>query len=124
MKHLRFSSQISVLALLSLLAIPASTTAAEPANSSRPGPIPYASLDDALKALRAKPGVTFRQEGGWLVAEDLDTFTVWLLTPAEHPAYPSMVRRTLINQSDGAYMDTSVRCLASKEVCDRAFGGK
>lgn len=32
--------------------------------------IPYASLDEALRALHAEAGVTFREEGGWIVAYD------------------------------------------------------
>lgn len=86
--------------------------------------ISYATLDAAIGALRPKPGVKFRDEGGWVVAEDMPAFTVWLFTPPGHPAYPSMVKRTLVNGPGGAYFETNVRCLASKDICDRYFGGK
>jgi hypothetical protein len=81
-------------------------------------------LEEALKDLRAKPGVTFRKQDGWIVAEEASAFTVWLITPPGHPAYPSMVKRTLVNGPDGAYFDTAVRCLASQDACDKFFGGK
>jgi hypothetical protein len=96
--------------------------AAEPQTSSVASSISYATLEEALKDLRAKPGITFRKQNGWLVAEDAAAFTVWLLTPGGHPAYPSMVKRTLVNSSDGAHFETNVRCLASQVVCDKYFG--
>jgi hypothetical protein len=89
-----------------------------------PPDIPFATVDEATSALKAKKGVTFRNQDGWIVAEDLDAFTVWLLTPPNHPAYPSIVKRTLVNGKDGANMETRIRCFASKETCDRYFGGK
>ena len=97
---------------------------AEPHLSSDPGPITYLTLEDALKDLHAKAAVTFRNQNGWIVAEDSAAFTVWLITPPGHPAYPSIVRRMIINKSTGAYMDTAVQCLASKETCDKFFGNK
>ena len=97
------------------------------ARSAEPAPptsteIGFASLEEATKALRAKPGVTFRNQAGWVVAEDTQASTVWLLTPPGHPAYPSIVKRTLVNSADGAYFETNVRCFASQEVCDKFFG--
>ena len=121
MKNLRFS-------LVLLLAICAdgiglaATPEAPP--SKQATDIPYNSLEEATAALRAKKGVTFKSQSGWTVAEDLDVSTSWLLTPVGHPAYPSIVRRTLVNGPDGAYMDTNIRCFASKETCDKFFGGK
>lgn len=86
--------------------------------------ISYDTLDEAIRALRAKPGVKFRDERGWTVAEDMQAATVWLFTLPGHPAYPSMVKRTLVNRPGGAYFETNVRCFASQEICDRYFGGK
>ncbi len=97
---------------------------AEPNQHPEESSIAYATLDEAIKALRAKPGVTFRNQNGWLVAEDLQAHTVWLFTPPGHPAYPSMVKRTLVNGPDGASFVTDVRCLASKDICDKYFGSK
>jgi len=84
--------------------------------------ISYSTLDEAMEALRTKPGVKFREEGGWTVAEDENGLVLWLLTPRGHPAYPSIVRRTIVNRADGAHFETAVRCFASKDVCDQFFG--
>jgi hypothetical protein len=86
--------------------------------------IPYASLDEALKALRAKPGVTFRSEGDWTVADDSEAIVAWLLTPLGHPAYPSIVKRHIVNTADGAHMAAEIRCFATKATCDSYFGSK
>jgi hypothetical protein len=103
-----------------LIAAGVTLSAESPAQSD----IPYSSLEEATAALKAKKGVTFRTQDGWVVAEDLDAFTVWLLTPPNHPAYPSVVKRTIVNGADGASMQTRIRCFASQETCDKFFGGK
>ena len=77
-----------------------------------------------MKSLRAKPGVIFRDEGGWTVAYDPEAIVSWLLTLPGHPAYPSIVKRYVVNRADGAYMASDTRCFAAKAVCDRYFGGK
>jgi hypothetical protein len=114
---------------VSILTIAASASsslwsAEPPQSSSEPGPIPYASLEIALKDLHSRPGVTFRNQSGWIVAEDLAAHAVWLLTPPGHPAYPSIVRRMLVNGPSGATMNTDVQCFASQETCDKCFGSK
>ena len=121
MKHLR--SILLLLIGINASGI-ASSAAPVPPNAKQSTDIPYASLEEATSSLRTKKGVTFKSQEGWTVAEDLEAFTVWLLTPTGHPAYPSIVRRTLINGPDGAYMDTNIRCVASKETCDKFCGGK
>jgi hypothetical protein len=69
-----------------------------------------------MKALRAKPGVEFRNEGGWIVAYDPETIVSWLLTPVGHPAYPSIVKRHTVSGESGANMATDIRCFATKAV--------
>jgi hypothetical protein len=116
MRQLR-SGLVTLLAACSV-----SVALGQVANAPPDSSIPYSTLDEALKALREKPGVTFRDQDGWVVAEDMQAPAVWLFTPPGHPAYPSMVRRRIVNGPDGASFETSVRCLASKDVCDMFFG--
>ena len=97
---------------------------AVPAENPEAEAIPYASLEEAMSALRAQPSVTFRHEGAWTIAEDKRAAVVWLLTPVGHPAYPSIVRRSIVNSAQGAHMQTDVRCFASQSVCDKYFGGE
>ena len=120
MKHLRLIRRITLTLIVGACA-PA--FAAEPVKPGTSG-IEYLTLEEALSALHAKAGVTFKEQDGWLVADDSDAIVIWLFTPPGHPAYPSMIKRHIVNGPDGAYMDTAIRCLASKAVCDKYFGGK
>lgn len=118
----RFRNLFAVLAIAVVQAMAAASDSRP--KTPQPEGIPYASLEEALKALRAKPGVTFKEEGGWTVAYDPEAIVSWLLTLPGHPAYPSIVKRYIVNEADGAYMAADTRCFASKVVCDRFFGGQ
>src|SRR6185436_16037405 len=100
--------------VLSALLAGASAAQSDSRDADVSDEIPYSSLDEALKDLRAKPSVSFRNEGGWIVAYDSVTLVGWLLTPEGHPAYPSIVKRHIVNSAEGASMATQIRCFASK----------
>ena len=80
--------------------------------------VEYPNVDAALAGLHAKPGVVFRNEGGWTVAEDTAAFTVWSFPPEGHPAYPSVVKRQIVQENAGSSIKMSVHCQASKQACD------
>ena len=89
------------------------------------GPIPetgkgvgYASPAAALAALRAKPGVSISEQGGWTIAEDRNSSTLWSFTPASHPAHPSAVRRQFVNENGQLNLEMTISCRAGKKVCD------
>ena len=77
----------------------------------------YASVADALAALRAKAGVTFSKNGDWTVANDTDG-SIWSFTPPNHPAHPSFGRRTLIEEKGAFFVKTAILCEATKPACD------
>ncbi|HEY1890359.1 MAG TPA: DUF4019 domain-containing protein [Steroidobacteraceae bacterium] len=85
---------------------------------SRGATIGYSSVEVALKALRRKPGVTFRVENGWLIAEDRDERTIWSFAPSGHPAYPTAVKRTVVEKNGGSAIQMAVLCEADKVACD------
>ena len=120
MRHLRLFPRI---ALALFVGACMSAFADEPVPSGKSG-IEYSTLEEALTALHAKVGVTFKEQNGWLVANDSKAIVVWFFTPPGHPAYPSMIKQQIINKPDGAYMDRAIRCQASKAICDRYFGDK
>jgi len=80
--------------------------------------IGYPSVEAALAGLHAKPGVTFREEKGWTIAEDNREFTIWSFPPKGHPAYPSAVKRQFVSDANGTSLTMQVHCQASKEACD------
>jgi len=113
---------VIVVALATFLLSPNRVSSAERAQPAASTEIGFSSLEEATQALRARPGVTFRNQAGWVVAEEAQSSTVWLLTPPGHPAYPSIVKRTLVNSVNGAYFETSIRCFATQDACDKYFG--
>jgi hypothetical protein len=91
---------------------------AEQADSSSIG---YLTVADARAALTAKSGVTFRTENGWTIAKDDVEIAIWLFAPPDHPAYPSVIKRTTVNRNNKSFMQTSVKCEATKDICDKYF---
>ncbi len=94
------------------------TVAGEP--SSDPKVVEYRSVSAALKALKAKPGVHTSVQDGWTVIEDTsgaDKVT-WNFTPDDHPAYPSVVKRTFVTRDGKPDIVMGIRCEAPKDSCD------
>jgi hypothetical protein len=94
----------------------------------KPDPLPeassstigYSSVAGALDDLHKQPGVKFSTQDGWTLAmvEGSDTVTLWSFAPPGHPAYPSAVKRQLVNEPGGVSIKMDVHCEASKSACD------
>ena len=123
MKHLRLSC--IALALTCALSFGLARSADSP-HEPEASSIGYASVQEALTALRAKSGVKFRTQNGMIIAEDLDgpNPAIWIFYPKTHPAYPTAIKRFITNTAAGAFTETRVRCEANQNVCDKYFGGK
>lgn len=80
--------------------------------------IGYASPSAAMAALKAKEGVEFSIVNGWAVATDNAARTVWSFAPEGYPAYPSVVKRQVIEKDGGSELSMKVLCLADKKPCD------
>jgi hypothetical protein len=81
--------------------------------------IGYPSPEAALAALRAKPGVTFREENDWIVAQDMADTTLWSITTENNRAHSTAVKRAFVERNGSIYIDTNILCTASKEICDQ-----
>jgi hypothetical protein len=93
----------------------ASTAPLQEAPSSSIG---YRSVAEALNDLRSRKDVAVTVQNGWIVAAEAATRTIWSFTPPGHPAYPAAVKRQIVQQADGAYVNMTVQCEASKQACD------
>ncbi len=80
--------------------------------------IGYPSVEAALAALHAKTGVVFKTQDGWTLATDDAGLTLWSFPPPGHPAYPSAVRRHVVERDGAVQMEMAVQCEASKQACD------
>ena len=111
----------SLLALSFWLCCSAAAQAQDAAEPAAPAPgvaIGYPSVATALEGLHAKPGVAFRTQDGWTIAEDQAELTFWSFPPPGHPAYPSAVKRQLVKTGDDLQLEMNVACEAPKQACE------
>jgi len=80
--------------------------------------IDYPTPQAALAAVRAKPGVSVREENDWFVLKEPNGRSFWSITQPTNPAHPMVVKRTLVEDTEGIRMVMRVKCGAPKEVCD------
>ena len=56
--------------------------------------------------------------GVWTIVQSEADHSLWSFTPEEHPAHPSVVKRTPIEKEGQIYINTEASCNAGKSVCD------
>lgn len=88
------------------------------AQEARGASIPYATPDEALKALRALPHVREREENDWVVLQDFQQQVFWSVTTPANGWHPSIVRRELVSHDGDVSVAMQVRCGASRAACD------
>ena len=89
-----------------------------PLPEQRSSDIGYPSPQAAEESLRVKPGVEVRKENTWLVVVDRAENTLWSIALKENPAFPTAVKRMIVEANGVVGMDMRVQCGASKETCD------
>lgn len=112
------------LSLILAFASPVFAQAEQRSNSSEPpvrSGIGYATVAEALAALKAKPGVQIEvtKPDAWTIVNEPGDVQ-WSFTPSSHSAYPAVVRRALkVNAEGGLYIEMSALCQAEKAPCDK-----
>ncbi|WP_156473154.1 hypothetical protein [Pseudorhodoferax sp. Leaf265] len=94
--------------------------ASAPVTSPAAG-IGYSTVQDALVALKATPGVQvdITKPDGWVIVNEPGNIQ-WSFTPSTHAAYPAVVRRAIkINSGGEVYIEMSALCQAEKAPCDK-----
>jgi hypothetical protein len=81
--------------------------------------IGYATVAQALAALRADPKVQISVQQGWTIAVDKSTETIWAFVPMGDPAYPAVSKATPVSRDGGIYVERRILCQASKAACDQ-----
>ncbi len=93
-----------------------------PAFAQSPPGVGYATVQEALEALKAKPGVRIEttKPDAWTIVNEPGGLMQWSFTPPAHAAYPAVVRRALKTNADGGvYIEMTGLCQASKAPCDQ-----
>jgi hypothetical protein len=116
------SCGVALAALIVLCGAPAARAvqAGEPAPLAEApdSSIGFASVAEALAALKARKDVTVSDNRGWTIVVDKKELAVWSFAPPGHPAYPSAVRRKVIPRGEVSDVDMTVLCESSKAACD------
>jgi hypothetical protein len=81
--------------------------------------IEYESVSKALAALKANKNIDISVQGGWTIAYDEANHTLWSFAPTEHPAYPSAVKRAVVEKDGIVSIKMDVHCQSTKEPCDQ-----
>ncbi len=78
----------------------------------------YPTVAAALQGLHANSGIKFSSQGGWLIALDAATSTIWSFAPAGNPAYPAVVKRQIVQDGTASNLNMNVLCESTKQACD------
>ena len=79
----------------------------------------YATVAEALAALKARDDVTIAVSQGWTIVTEADGLTTWAFTPPDHPAHPAVVKRGLYKAQEGWQIKMSILCEGEKAACDQ-----
>ena len=78
----------------------------------------YNTVLEALEALKSDPNAKISESEGWVIVNDNTNKALWSFAPQDHPSYPSVVRRAVVERNGQIGITTEVRCAAKKSVCD------
>jgi hypothetical protein len=112
----------SMLACLGL-ALSVCAIAQQPAKESSPpasNEFEYPSVAAAFDALKGRWDLErFYRDDGWLGFSDSRNKAIWTFAPAGHPAYPAVVKRTLIQDGNTVKVKTTSKCEGPRDACDK-----
>jgi hypothetical protein len=101
------------------LTVAFSTAADSQQAAPRQSPTGFSSVATAFEAMKGKPGVRVSVTDGWTVVDDRAAATIWSFTPPGHPAHPSAVKRTVVQEGAEIFIRMGVACEAKKPACDK-----
>lgn len=91
----------------------------EPRAEGETSAIGFDSVATAREALSAEHGKTAHTDrDGWLQIEDRRENVLWSFVPEDHPAYPSVIRRTTDGRGRTLKIDMSAICEAEQPACE------
>jgi len=107
-----------MIAFRTLFIVAAVLTAGVAKGQSDDSGIGYPSPGAAMEALHARPDVIFSVQNGWIIASDRTNQTVWSFSPVGDPAFPTAVKREVVQSGDNFYVVTKIMCRGTQAACD------
>ena len=78
----------------------------------------YEHVEDALNSLKSNKNTEISEIQGWTMISDNENREMWSFPPKSHQAYPSVIRRAVVEKNGQIGIGTQVSCGAKKDACD------
>lgn len=90
------------------------------AASEEDGPIPFKTVEEALKSLESDPKTELTEYEGWKIFKQKQNgrYILWSFTPDNHPAHPTVVRRAIVKLNGELTIDMDALCYSTRIFCD------
>lgn len=92
-------------------------------NGKSSGVFGFASVQELLANLRSDTANVVSDVNGdfgvWTIVQSPRDHSLWSFTPEQHPAHPTVVKRTTVEKDGKIFINTEVSCNAEKLVCDQ-----
>ncbi len=74
-----------------------------------------------LESLRGNPSAVFSTQNGWTIVnvDSEQENSIYSFTPQSHPAYPSIVKREVVEKDGSIHINMTAKCGATKDICDK-----
>jgi len=110
---------IRFIAALSLLLF--SSTGLSVVYAEEPSGIGYETVEQVFDAMEANQDATRTDYGGWIVynIDNNGSYTLWSITPEDHPANPTAIRRDVVSKDGVVSIQMQALCQAEKPECDK-----
>jgi len=73
-----------------------------------------------LAALESNTAATLTEYEGWKVfnVKENGVYILWSFTPANHPAHPSAIKRSIFKKNGELFIDMDAICVSTQIFCD------
>ena len=78
----------------------------------------FSSVSEALAMLSKRSDLQILRENGVTTFYDSTEYIFWSFPSLAHPAYPAVVKQTVLRKDGTIYIQTEQLCEAQKDACD------
>jgi hypothetical protein len=80
--------------------------------------IGYGSVEEAWEALSSRDDVRISKDSGWTQIQDFEAAALWSFAPEDDPAYPTTVKRTVVDHGSAVEIVMDGLCQADYKTCE------
>lgn len=87
---------------------------------TNPDTFGHSNLDELVESFQNDPKAEITMQQGWtvIVVRDEKRMDLWSITPKDHFAYPSAVKRSIVERDGSVFIEMDVSCHAEIIQCD------